>query len=65
MKIIYGAHIYLERKTGGILRYHGELFNGMPQLGCNAQIAGLFVKKRYLLSDNQLNKAYNLYKSLL
>jgi hypothetical protein len=58
MKVIYDAHIYLDQKTGGISRYHYELFKGMCQLGCNARIAGLFVKNKYLLSDSLLRKSF-------
>lgn len=58
MKILYDACIYLEQKTGGISRYHCELFKGMRQRGCDARIAGLFVKNKYLLSDNQLKKSF-------
>jgi glycosyltransferase involved in cell wall biosynthesis len=58
MKIIYDGHIYLEQKAGGISRYHYELFKGMCRLGHNVQIAGLFVKNQYLLSDSQYGKSF-------
>lgn len=58
MKIIYDAHIYLDQKAGGISRYHYELFKGMCKLGCDARIAGLFVKNQYLLSDKQSGKPF-------
>jgi glycosyltransferase involved in cell wall biosynthesis len=58
MQIIYDASIYLNQKTGGISRYHYELFKGMRQMGYDARIAGLFVKNQYLLSDNSLRKSF-------
>ncbi|OAV71550.1 D-inositol-3-phosphate glycosyltransferase [Bacteroidales bacterium Barb4] len=58
MKIIYDAHIYLSQKTGGISRYHYELFKGMRQLGHDAKIVGLFVKNQYLLSDSRYKKSF-------
>jgi glycosyltransferase involved in cell wall biosynthesis len=58
MRIVYDAYIFLSQKTGGISRYHYELFKGMRQRGCEADIAGLFVKNQYLLSDSRLKRRF-------
>lgn len=58
MDIIYDAQIFINQKTGGISRYHYELFKGMRRKGHNAKIAGLFTKNQYLLSDSQYGKSF-------
>jgi len=58
MKILYDTQIFSSQRLGGISRYYYELFNGMRRLDCQVEVAGLFVKNQYLLSDKSYNKSF-------
>jgi len=57
-KILYDSFIFQSQKTGGISRYHYELFKGIRREGFDAKIAGIFIKNQYLLSDKNLKKGF-------
>ena len=57
MKILYDATIFSSQRVGGISRYHYELYKGTRNLNFHPNIAGLFTKNKYTLTDPILKKA--------
>ena len=58
MKLLYDSQIFINQKTGGISRYHYELYKRICNNGHDAVIAGKFIKNRYLLNDLQFKRLF-------
>ena len=58
MRLLYDSQIFINQKTGGISRYHYELYKRMVQSGESAVISGRFIKNMYLLNDSNLKHSF-------
>ncbi len=59
MKILYDSYAFLSYKTGGISRYHYELYKGIYNQGKHeVEIAGKFIKNEYLRNDKQFRNKF-------
>lgn len=56
MRVLYDATVFSSQKTGGISRYHYELYKGVRELNCNLKIGGLATKNKYTLADPILRR---------
>ena len=58
MRLLYDSQIFINQKTGGISRYHYELYKRLVKSGERAVIRGKFIKNLYLLNDLEYGHSF-------